>query len=110
MPTAVNWFSLVFVRSVRNVWIRSLGAVPRTWDIKESYCFARDLFVIGNLETGFAKGQLRPEYKDKAPVESILAGHLLSKATVFLHLRELVTVAAEEVGNRNCDYAHCDTK
>lgn len=27
----LSWFSLAFVRSVRNVWIRSFGAVPRTW-------------------------------------------------------------------------------
>lgn len=31
VPVGLGWFSLVFVRSVRNVWIRSFGAVPRTW-------------------------------------------------------------------------------
>jgi len=30
VPVGLNWFSLAFVRFVRNVWIRSFGAVPRT--------------------------------------------------------------------------------
>lgn len=31
VPVGLSQFSLPFVRSVRNVWIRSFGAVPRTW-------------------------------------------------------------------------------
>ncbi|CAM4562010.1 unnamed protein product [Caretta caretta] len=45
----------------------------------------RDHFVIWNMETGFVKDRIKPEYKDQAPPQPILLGHLLSKDTRTLY-------------------------
>ncbi|TFK16026.1 tRNA (adenine(58)-N(1))-methyltransferase catalytic subunit TRMT61A [Platysternon megacephalum] len=45
----------------------------------------RDHFVIWNMETGFVKDRIKPEYKDKAPPQPILLGHLMSKDTRTLY-------------------------
>ncbi|CAM4549262.1 unnamed protein product [Lepidochelys olivacea] len=45
----------------------------------------RDHFVIWNMETGFVKDRIKAEYKDQAPPQPILLGHLLSKDTRTLY-------------------------
>ncbi|CAM5141037.1 unnamed protein product [Natator depressus] len=37
------------------------------------------------METGFVKDRIKPEYKDQAPSQPILLGHLLSKDTGILY-------------------------
>ncbi|CAM5108562.1 unnamed protein product [Eretmochelys imbricata] len=37
------------------------------------------------METGFVKDRIKPEYKDQAPPQPILLGHLLSKDTRTLY-------------------------
>lgn len=86
-PVGLGWFSLPLVRPVRNVWIRSFGAIPRTrfiWYQRILMC-CQGPFCHWECRGWVCKGLAEPENKDKAPKQPILAGHLLSKATRDLY-------------------------
>lgn len=87
VPVGLIWFSLLLVRPVRNLWIRSLGAVPRTWFIwyQRILMCCQGPFCHWECRGWVCKELAEPEYKDKTPKQPILAGHLLSKATRDLH-------------------------
>lgn len=68
VPVGLSWFSLVFVRSVRNVWIRSFGAVPRTWFMwyQRILMFCQGPFCHWEFRGWVCKGLAELQYKENS--------------------------------------------